>query len=192
MNKSQTQHYFTANGALSSSSGSTLLGPTWSTSVSGLPPTWNAKSVKYILTQNPLLAHSPTLMPTSQTHTSILLGLYQCVRVSSTCWPSSIYFPSGWPLYQSKTLTGNSLQSNSKNWFETFGKPQVIMTDHGTQFQSSLFREFNNLLNSNTGLLPLCRRLDRKISQILKNPLATRPDTTNWIEDLLIILYSIS
>lgn len=51
-----------ANGALSSSSGNTLLGPTWSpTSVSELPPTWNAKDVKYVVTQNLLLACSSTL-----------------------------------------------------------------------------------------------------------------------------------
>lgn len=68
------------------------------------------------------------------------------------------------------------------------------MTDWGSQFQSSLLREFTHLLGEKhiyiTAYHPCVNRLVEIFHQYLKTSLTTRHDTTNWVDDLPLIVLS--
>ena len=73
--------------------------------------------------------------------------------------------------------------------------PQVITTDRGMQFQSSLFTEFNHLQGvkhiRTTAYHPCANGLVERFHRSLKTSLATRNDTRNWVDDLPLILLSL-
>ena len=79
-----------------------------------------------------------------------------------------------------------------KEWISTFGTPQVITTDRGAQFQSSLFQEFSNLLGvkhiKTTAYYPQDNGLVERFHRSLKTSLAARTDSTNWVDELPLIL----
>ena len=79
-----------------------------------------------------------------------------------------------------------------KDWISTFGTPQVITTDRGAQFQSSLFQEFSNLLGvkhiKTTAYHPQANGLVERFHRSLKTSLAARTDSTNWVDELPLIL----
>ena len=79
-----------------------------------------------------------------------------------------------------------------KEWISTFGTPQVITTDRGAQFQSSLFQEFSNLLGvkhiKTTAYHPQANGLVERFHRSLKTSLAARTDSTNWVDELPLIL----
>ena len=72
---------------------------------------------------------------------------------------------------------------------------QVITTDRGMDFQSYLFTEFNHLLGvkhiHTTAYYPCANGLVERFHRSLKTSLATRNDTRNWVDDLLLILLSL-
>ena len=73
--------------------------------------------------------------------------------------------------------------------------PQVITTDWGIQFQSSLLTEFNHLLGvkhiRTTAYHPCANGLVEGFHRSLKTSLATRNNTRNWVDDLPLILLSL-
>ena len=81
-----------------------------------------------------------------------------------------------------------------KEWVSTFGTPEFIMTDRGAQFQSSLFQEFSNLLGVKhikmTAYHPQTNGLVERFHRSLKTSLAARTDSTNWVDELPLILLS--
>ena len=88
-----------------------------------------------------------------------------------------------------------SLQSDLARMDRNFWHPQVITTDRGMQFQSSIFTEFNHLLGvkhiRTTAYHPCTNGLVERFYRSLKTSLATRNYTRNWVDDLSLILLSL-
>lgn len=79
-----------------------------------------------------------------------------------------------------------------KEWIAAYGVPVVITTDRGTQFQSKLFAEFNLILGTKhirtTAYHPCSNGLVERFHRHLKASLAMRPNTTNWVDNLPLVL----
>ena len=104
-----------------------------------------------------------------------------------TRWPSAI------PL---KDISAESIAKLIlTEWITVFGVPQVITTDRGSQFTSSLFNEFVNLLGckhiKTTAYHPCANGLVERFHRQLKAALSTKTDPYNWVDNLPLILLSI-
>ena len=88
-----------------------------------------------------------------------------------------------------------SLQSDLARMDRNLWHPQVITTDCGMQFQSSLFIEFNYLLGvkhiRTTGYHPCPNGLPERFHRSLKASLVTKNDKRNWVDDLSLTLLSL-
>ena len=82
-----------------------------------------------------------------------------------------------------------------REWIALFGVPSVITTDRGSQFQSTLFREFSNLLGAKhiktTAYHPCANGLVERFHRQLKASLAMSQNPNNWVDNLPLILLSI-
>lgn len=102
-----------------------------------------------------------------------------------------------WPT--ATPLTDTSAPTISKTglrgWIAIFDRPQVITTDRGSQFQSSLLSGFTYLLGTKhirtTVYHPCANGLMERFQRSLKTSLSTRHDATHWIDDIPFILLSL-
>ena len=152
---------------------------------------WSVNSVKSTATPSLLSVPSAILMHSFHTFTVDLVRPmpmdYQYLLTAVdrfSPWPTAVPIKG----ISTSTVTKTIL----KEWLSTFGTPQVITTDRGAQFQSSLFQEFTNLLGikhiKTTAYHPQANGLVERFHRSLKTSLATRTDSANWVDELPLIL----
>ena len=95
-----------------------------------------------------------------------------------------------------KTISTESIaQVFLSQWISQFGVPYTIITDRGSQFQSSLFRDFTRLLGcahiKTTAYHPCSNGLFGRFHRQLKASLMAHSDTTNWSDLLPTVLLGI-
>ena len=102
-----------------------------------------------------------------------------------------------WPIaVPVKTISTESIaQVFLSQWISQFGVPHTITTDRGSQFQSSLFRDFTRLLGcahiKTTAYHPCSNGLVERFHRQLKASLMAHSDTTNWSDLLPTVLLGI-
>nr|VZI44399.1 unnamed protein product [Spirometra erinaceieuropaei] len=81
------------------------------------------------------------------------------------------------------------------HWVSPFGVPATVTTDHGCQFESTLFRELTYLLGSNrirtTAYHPQANGLVESFHQQLKTSLMSQPDNSQWYDHLPLVLLAL-
>ncbi|BHF61101.1 hypothetical protein SprV_0100407200 [Sparganum proliferum] len=78
------------------------------------------------------------------------------------------------------------------HWISTFGVPATLTTDRGSQFQSSLFREFTRLLGcahiTTTAYHPASNGLVERPHRQLKSALMSQTESATWSVNLPLVL----
>lgn len=107
-----------------------------------------------------------------------LLSIMDCF----SCWPSAI------PIKNTSAITVS--KADPREYISILSTPNVVI-NWGSQFQSSLFREFNLLGRKRvrmTAYHPCTNGLVKRFYQMLKASLSTRNNTDNWVDDIPFIL----
>nr|VZI32723.1 unnamed protein product [Spirometra erinaceieuropaei] len=73
------------------------------------------------------------------------------------------------------------------HWISTFGVPATLTTDRGSQFQSSLFREFTKLFEcaqiTTTAYPPASNGLVERLHSQLKSALMSQTESASWSDN---------
>nr|VZI21055.1 unnamed protein product [Spirometra erinaceieuropaei] len=81
------------------------------------------------------------------------------------------------------------------HWVSNFGVSATVTTDRGSQFESTLFREFTCLLGTNrirtTAYHPQANGLVERFHRQLKTSLMAQPDPSRWSDHLPLVLLSL-
>nr|VZH93637.1 unnamed protein product [Spirometra erinaceieuropaei] len=81
------------------------------------------------------------------------------------------------------------------HWISTFGVPATLTTDRGSQFQSSLFRQFTRLLGcahiTTTAYHPASNGLVKRLHRQLKSALMSQTESATWSVNLPLVLLGI-
>nr|VZI26529.1 unnamed protein product [Spirometra erinaceieuropaei] len=81
------------------------------------------------------------------------------------------------------------------HWVSNFGVPATVTTDRGSQFESTLFREFTSLLGTNrirtTTYHPQANGLVERFHRQLKTSLMAQPNPFRWSDHLPLVLLSL-
>lgn len=102
-----------------------------------------------------------------------------------------------WPeAYPLTDISAKSVaQAFVQNYIPRFGCPLKITTDQGSQFESKLFNELTTLLGAHhirtTPFNPKANGILERFHRQLKEALRARGNTTNWYDELPIILLGI-
>ncbi|BHF80355.1 hypothetical protein SprV_0702348100 [Sparganum proliferum] len=119
-------------------------------------------------------------LPPSRGYTHILTAVDRFTR-----WPIAV------PI--SDTSAENIAMVFLTHWISTFGVPATLTTDRGSQFQSSLFREFTKLLGcahiTTTAYHPASNGLVERLHRQLKSELMSQ--TESWSVNLPLVLLGI-
>ncbi|BHF67513.1 hypothetical protein SprV_0301054000 [Sparganum proliferum] len=119
-------------------------------------------------------------LPPSRGYTHILTAVDRFTR-----WPIAV------PI--SDTSAENIAMFFLTHWISTFGVPATLTTDRGSQFQSSLFREFTKLLGcahiTTTAYHPASNGLMERLHRQLKSALMSQ--TESWSVNLPLVLLGI-
>ncbi|BHF70471.1 hypothetical protein SprV_0301352200 [Sparganum proliferum] len=122
------------------------------------------------------------LVPPSRGYTHILTAVDRFTR-----WPIAV------PI--SDTSAENIAMVFLTHWISTFGVPATLTTDRGSQFQSSLFREFTRLLGcahiTTTAYHPASNGLVERLHRQLKSALMSQTESTTWSVNLPLVLLGI-
>ncbi|BHF63738.1 hypothetical protein SprV_0200673200 [Sparganum proliferum] len=109
--------------------------------------------------------------PPSRGYTHILTAVDRF-----TPWPIAV------PI--SDTSAENTVMVFLTQWISTFGVPATLTTDRGSQFQSSLFREFTRLLAcahiTTTAYHPASNGLVERLHRQLKSALMSQTESATW------------
>ena len=137
----------------------------------GLKPAWIVRRAKQTDTQSLLQDNSKDQMVGSQTYTSILSDHCQQYMTINLYLPWLTGLQDGLKYIPAETISKNIL----REWIAVFGCPSVIITDRGSQFQSTLFDEFTKLLGvkhiKTTAYPPYANRLIERFHRQLKTAL---------------------
>ncbi|BHF77770.1 hypothetical protein SprV_0602088000 [Sparganum proliferum] len=102
-----------------------------------------------------------------------------------------------WPIVVpiSDTSAENIAMVFLTHWISTFGVPATLTTDRGSQFQSSLFREFTRLLGcahiTTTAYHPASNGLVERLHRQLKSALMSQTESATWSVNLPLVLFGI-
>ncbi|BHF85615.1 hypothetical protein SprV_1002878400 [Sparganum proliferum] len=122
------------------------------------------------------------LLPPSLGYTHILTAVDRFTR-----WPIAV------PI--SDTSAENIAMVFLTHWISTFGVPATLTTDRGSQFQSSLFREFTRLLGcahiATTAYHPASNGLVERLHRQLKSALVFQTELATWSVNLPLALLGI-
>ena len=104
-----------------------------------------------------------------------------------TRWPEAIPLPD---------ITAETVaRAFVSRWISIFGVPSTITTDHGAQFEASLFTSLSNLLGSKrirtTAYHPCANGLVERFHRTLKAAMRAQPDPSNWTEFLPLIMLTL-
>ncbi|BHF82707.1 hypothetical protein SprV_0802584600 [Sparganum proliferum] len=81
------------------------------------------------------------------------------------------------------------------HWVSNFGVPATVTTDHGSQFESTLFRELTSLIGTNrirtTAYHPQANGLVERFHRQLKTALMAQPDPSRWSDHLPLVILSL-
>ncbi|BHF63739.1 hypothetical protein SprV_0200673300 [Sparganum proliferum] len=109
--------------------------------------------------------------PPSRGYTHILTAVDRF-----TPWPIAV------PI--SDTSAENTIMVFLTQWISTFGVPATLTTDRGSQFQSSLFREFTRMLAcahiTTTAYHPASNGLVERLHRQLKSALMSQTESATW------------
>ncbi|BHF83230.1 hypothetical protein SprV_0802637200 [Sparganum proliferum] len=121
-------------------------------------------------------------LPPSRGYTHILTAVDRFTR-----WPIAV------PI--SDTSAENIAMVFPTQWISTFGVPATPTTDRGSQFQSSLFREFTKLLGcahiTTTAYHPASNGLVERLHRQLKSALMSQTESATWSVNLPLVLLGI-
>ncbi|BHF78091.1 hypothetical protein SprV_0602120100 [Sparganum proliferum] len=121
-------------------------------------------------------------LPQSRGYTHILTAVDRFTR-----WPIAVLI--------SDSSAENIAMVFLTHWISTFGVPATLTTDRGSQFQSSLFREFARLLRcahiTTTAYRPASNGLVERLHRQLKSALMSQTESANWIVNLPLVLLGI-
>ncbi|BHF76143.1 hypothetical protein SprV_0501924100 [Sparganum proliferum] len=121
-------------------------------------------------------------LPPSCGYTHILTAVDRFTR-----WPIAV------PI--SDTSAENIAMVFLTHWISTFGVPATLTTDRGSQFQSSLFREFTRLLGcahiTTTAYHPASNGLVERLHRQLKSALMSQTESATWSVNLPLVLLGI-
>nr|VZI19045.1 unnamed protein product [Spirometra erinaceieuropaei] len=121
-------------------------------------------------------------LPPSRGYTHILTAVDRFTR-----WPIAV------PI--SDTSAENIAMVFLTHWISTFGVPATLTTDRGSQFQSSLFREFTRLLGcahiTTTAYHPASNGLVERLHRQLKSALMSQTESATWSVNLPLVLLGI-
>ena len=80
-------------------------------------------------------------------------------------------------------------------WISRFGIPSTVTTDRGRQFESSLWKQFTQLLGTKrlrtTAYHPISNGLIERFHRHLKSALKAQPQPEHWIDSLPLVLLGI-
>ena len=110
-----------------------------------------------------------------------------------TCIDRFTRWPEAFPL---TNITAKSISQTFVNgWISRFGIPSTITTDHGKQFESTLWGHLMQLLGCKqictTAYHPIANGIIERFHRQLKSSLKSYPNPTNWTAILPIILLGI-
>ncbi|BHF76553.1 hypothetical protein SprV_0501965100 [Sparganum proliferum] len=121
-------------------------------------------------------------LPPSRGYTHILTAVDRFTR-----WPIAV------PI--SDTSAENIAMVFLTHWISTFGVPATLTTDRGSQFQSSLFREFTRMFGcahiTTTVYHPASNGLVERLHRQLKSALMSQTESATWSVNLPLVLLGI-
>ena len=108
--------------------------------------------------------------------------------ITSRVGPKPFY----WQISQQRASPQHSLPHV---WISRFGIPSTVTTDRGRQFESSLWKQFTQLLGTKrlrtTAYHPISNDLIERFHRHLKSALKAQPQPEHWIDSLPLVLLGI-